>query len=131
MFKSFFSQAFRERLNDSPSSVFRRLRAKNPAPYGFFINLGKNEFLIGASPEMFVRVENIPGIGLRVETCPISGTIERGATPIEDARNIKKLLTNPKEESELTMCTDVDRNDKARICEPGSVRVLGKSLLSN
>ena len=47
--------------------------AINPSPYSFFINLGDDEYLIGASPEMFVRVN-----GRRVETCPISGTIERG-----------------------------------------------------
>lgn len=89
------------------------------------MNLGANEFLVGASPEMFVRVENTRK-GLRVETCPISGTIERGTDPLEDAQQIKKLLANTKEESELTMCTDVDRNDKSRVCVPGSVQVLGR-----
>jgi anthranilate synthase len=85
------------------------------------IHLGDAEYLVGASPEMFVRVE-----GRRVETCPISGTIRRGDDAIEDAEQIKTLLTSAKEESELTMCTDVDRNDKSRICEPGSVRVIGR-----
>ena len=66
------------------------------------------EYLVGASPEMFVRCERT-GDGIRVETCPISGTIERGANPLEDAQRIRTLLTNKKEESELTMCTDVDR----------------------
>lgn len=89
------------------------------------MNLGKGEYLIGASPEMFVRVETTKQ-GLRVETCPISGTIERGRDALEDAQQVKKLLLSSKEESELTMCTDVDRNDKSRICEPGSVRVLGR-----
>ena len=84
-----------------------------------------NEYLVGASPEMFVRVENTLK-GMRVETCPISGTIERGNDALEDAQQIKKLLFSAKEESELTMCTDVDRNDKSRICEPGSVKVLGR-----
>ena len=61
-----------------------------------------------------------------METCPISGTIERGSDPLEDAEQVKKLLANRKEESELTMCTDVDRNDKSRICNPGTVKILGK-----
>jgi anthranilate synthase len=104
---------------------YYRLTIRNPSPYGFFMNLGENEFLVGASPEMFVRVENTRQ-GLRVETCPISGTIERGTDALEDAIQIKKLLANTKEESELTMCTDVDRNDKSRICIPGSVKVLGR-----
>ena len=126
LFEVVLSQTFRERLATSkPSVVFNRLCKRNPSPYGFFMNLGMNEYLIGASPEMFVRVESAPG-GMRVETCPISGTIQRGATALEDAKQIKKLLSSPKEESELTMCTDVDRNDKSRICVPGSVKVVGR-----
>jgi anthranilate synthase len=74
---------------------------------------------------MFVRVEKNDK-GWRCETCPISGTIKRGANAMEDAENIKKILSDAKEESELTMCTDVDRNDKSRICRAGSVQVIGR-----
>jgi anthranilate synthase len=105
----------------APAAFFERLRERNPAPYEFFLNLGGDEFLVGASPEMYVRVT-----GDRVETCPISGTIARGADAIGDAAQIRALLTSPKEESELTMCTDVDRNDKSRVCVPGSVKVIGR-----
>ena len=105
----------------APSEVFRRLRDWNPSPYGFLLSLGEAEYLVGASPEMFVRVD-----GARVETCPISGTIARGRDPISDAAQILALLNSTKDESELTMCTDVDRNDKSRICVPGSVRVIGR-----
>jgi anthranilate synthase len=105
----------------SPAAFYERLRRRNPAPYEFFLNLGDGEYLVGASPEMYVRVT-----GDRVETCPIAGTVARGANPLADAENIRELLTSPKEESELTMCTDVDRNDKSRICVPGSVRVIGR-----
>ena len=105
----------------SPAAFYERLRRRNPAPYEFFLNLGEGEYLVGASPEMYVRVT-----GDRVETCPIAGTIARGAGPLEDAENIRTLLDSAKEESELTMCTDVDRNDKSRICEPGSVKVIGR-----
>jgi anthranilate synthase len=133
LFEAVLSQTFREKLNDAtpPSVLFRRLRARNPAPYGFFINLGQQEYLVGASPEMFVRCEGTnendyrPG-AIRVETCPISGTVARGADALEDAQRVKSLMMNAKEESELTMCTDVDRNDKSRICEPGSVQVIGR-----
>lgn len=106
---------------DSPAAFFRRLRASNPAPYEFFFNLGEGEHLVGASPEMYVRVNED-----RVETCPISGTIARGADALGDADNILELLSSEKEKSELTMCTDVDRNDKARVCVPGSVKILGR-----
>src|SRR3989441_3958777 len=103
------------------SELFLRLRERNPSPYGFLLSLGEAEYLVGASPEMYVRVD-----GDRVETCPISGTIARGRDPIGDASQIVALLTSAKDESELTMCTDVDRNDKSRICAPGSVRVIGR-----
>src|SRR5262245_51512903 len=114
-------QTFSEPCPAPPSELFRRLRERNPAPYGFLINLGRAEYLVGASPEMYVRVD-----GDRVETCPISGTIARGHDPISDAAQILELLNSSKDESELTMCTDVDRNDKSRICKPGSVRVIGR-----
>ncbi|MBE2997671.1 anthranilate synthase component I [Nocardiopsis sp. HNM0947] len=110
----------------SPARFYEMLRERNPAPYEFFFNLGGGEYLVGASPEMFVRVSGRPGEGQRVETCPISGTIRRGEDALGDAENIQELLSSVKEKSELTMCTDVDRNDKSRVCEPGSVRVIGR-----
>ena len=114
-------QMFFERCESNPSDIARRLKVINPSPYSFFINLGDGEYLVGASPEMFVRVN-----GRRVETCPISGTIKRGDDAISDSEQILKLLNSKKDESELTMCSDVDRNDKSRVCEPGSVKVIGR-----
>lgn len=114
-------QMFFEQCRSKPSEVSRRLKTINPSPYSFFINLGDSEYLIGASPEMFVRVS-----GRRIETCPISGTIRRGDDAISDSEQILKLLNSKKDESELTMCSDVDRNDKSRVCEPGSVKVIGR-----
>ncbi|MBB2753679.1 UNVERIFIED_ORG: anthranilate synthase [Rhizobium aethiopicum] len=114
-------QKFMERCESKPSDISKRLKAINPSPYSFFINLGHQEYLVGASPEMFVRVS-----GRRIETCPISGTIKRGDDPIADSEQILKLLNSKKDESELTMCSDVDRNDKSRVCEPGSVKVIGR-----
>jgi anthranilate synthase len=105
----------------SPAAFYELLRHRNPAPYEFLFNLGEGEYLVGASPEMYVRVT-----GDRVETCPIAGTIARGEDTLEDAANIATLLGSAKEESELTMCTDVDRNDKARVCVPGTVKVIGR-----
>jgi anthranilate synthase len=104
-----------------PAAFYERLRERNPAPYEFFFNLGEDEYLVGASPEMYVRVT-----GSRVETCPIAGTIARGSDPLADSDAIRTLLNSLKEESELTMCTDVDRNDKSRVCVPGSIKVLGR-----
>ena len=114
------SHVFRARCA-SPAGFYERLRERNPAPYEFLFNLGDGEHMVGASPEMYVRVT-----GDRVETCPISGTIARGGDPLEDAANIATLIGSAKDESELTMCTDVDRNDKSRVCVPGSVKVIGR-----
>jgi anthranilate synthase len=114
-------QTFFEKCTETPSEIFLRLRERNPSPYGLFINLGEQEYLVGASPEMYVKVTD-----KRVETCPISGTIARGTDAITDAQQILTLLNSLKDESELTMCTDVDRNDKSRICIPGSVKVIGR-----
>ena len=122
LFECVPGQTFYETVKCEPSAISRRLQQINPSPYGFMINLGQQEYLIGASPEMFVKVSD----GNLVETCPISGTIKRGADPIEDSEQILKLLNSKKDESELTMCSDVDRNDKSRVCVPGSVRVKGR-----
>ncbi len=118
-------QTFRAPYSGSPSELFERIQHASPSPYEFFLQLG-DEQLIGASPEMFVRVE-----GRRVETCPIAGTARRTGDPLTDADNIRELLNSKKEESELTMCTDVDRNDKSRVCVPGSVRVIGRRLIES
>lgn len=104
----------------SCSGLFKKMIDINPSPYQFFCQF-MDEQLIGTSPEMFIRVT-----GDRVESCPISGTIKRGKNPIEDAEQIKALLNSEKDEVELTMCTDVDRNDKSRVCKPGSIRLLGR-----
>lgn len=114
------SHVIYEPCKEPASQVYRNLKGINPSPYGFLINLGQ-EYLIGASPEMYVRVE-----GRRIETCPISGTIARGQDALGDAEQIRLLLNSKKDEAELTMCTDVDRNDKSRICEPDSVKVIGR-----
>jgi anthranilate synthase len=121
LFEVVCGQLLADACTDPPSVVFHRLRQANPAPYGALINLGEGEFLVSASPEMYVRVD-----GRRIETCPISGTIARGRDPVEDAERIRELLNSAKDESELTMCTDVDRNDKSRVCVPGTVQVIGR-----
>ncbi len=121
MFESVLSQTFYRRCELPPSAIFEQLKSSNPSPYGALMNLGEGEFLVAASPEMFVRVT-----ADRVETCPISGTIARGADAVSDAEQIRTLLNSAKDEAELTMCTDVDRNDKARVCRPGSVKVIGR-----
>jgi len=118
-------QTFQAGFSGSPSALFKRIQKASPSPYEFFLQFGEEQ-LIGASPEMFVRVE-----GHRVETCPIAGTARRTGDPLRDAESIRELLNSAKEESELTMCSDVDRNDKSRVCVPGSVKVIGRRLIES
>ena len=118
-------QTFSAPFAQSPSELFQRIQKSSPSPYEFMLQMG-DEQLVGASPEMFVRVEED-----QVETCPIAGTARRTGDPLRDAESIRALLNSTKEESELTMCSDVDRNDKSRVCIPGSVKVVGRRLIES
>jgi anthranilate synthase component 1 len=97
--------------------VYRALRHVNPSPYMYFIRIGQNA-IVGASPEMLVRVE-----GRHVETHPIAGTRPRGGTAEEDQRLADELRRNEKERAEHVMLVDLGRNDVGRVAEVGSVRV--------
>jgi len=116
-------QTFSTPYSGRAFELFEKVQEASPSPYEFLLQFGREQ-LVGASPEMFVRVE-----GRRIETCPIAGTAQRTGDPLRDADNIRDLLKSTKEESELTMCTDVDRNDKSRVCDPGSVKVIGRRLI--
>ena len=116
-------QMFRARYQGSVTDLFERVKKSSPSPYEFLFQFGEEQ-LIGASPEIFVRVKE-----KRIESSPIAGTTRRTGDPMRDAENIRALLASTKEESELTMCTDVDRNDKSRVCAPGSVQVIGRRLI--
>lgn len=118
-------QTFSAPFDANPSELFKRIQKTNPSPYEFILQMG-DEQLVGASPEMFVRIE-----GCEVESCPIAGTARRSGDALRDAENIRALLNSLKEESELTMCSDVDRNDKSRVCIPGSVKVIGRRLIES
>jgi len=111
------SQRFETELDADPFAVYRALRHVNPSPYMFFIRMGRHA-LVGASPEMLVRVE-----GRRVETHPIAGTRPRGTSEDEDQRLAEELKASEKERAEHVMLVDLGRNDIGRVSEPGSVRV--------
>jgi len=112
-FEVVLSHSFTGDYYRSPLELYRRFRDINPSPYQFYVDYG-DEALVGASPEMFVRVEN----GL-VQARPISGTVPRGADSLTDYHNMMFLLNSEKEKSELDMLIDLARNDVSRVCEPG------------
>lgn len=100
-----------------PLEAYRRLRRLNPAPYAFLLDWGAFA-LVGASPEMLVRVA-----GQEAETLPIAGTVPRGASLEEDAARFEALKRDEKELAEHQMLVDLARNDLGRIGVPGGVRV--------
>jgi anthranilate synthase component 1 len=111
------SQRFDTTITADPFTVYRALRHVNPSPYMFFIRMGATS-IVGASPEMLVRVE-----GRRIETHPIAGTRPRGAGAEEDLRLAEELKASEKERAEHVMLVDLGRNDIGRVAEYGSVRV--------
>jgi anthranilate synthase component 1 len=111
------SQRFRVDDPPPPLAAYRRLRRLNPSPYGFLLEW-EGFALVGASPEMLVRVQ-----GGEVETLPIAGTVPRGASAEEDAARFEALKRDPKERAEHQMLVDLARNDLGRVAVPGGVRV--------
>ncbi len=114
-FQVVLSQRFRMKCTIDPYSIYRSLRIINPSPYMYFMKLG-DAYIVGASPELLVRVEN--GV---VETRPIAGTRPRGKTLEEDIALEKELLADEKERAEHIMLVDLGRNDLGRVSEMGTV----------
>lgn len=117
IFQVVLSQRFQRPTDADPFSVYRALRTVNPSPYMFFLNLPEAA-IIGASPEMLVRVEDGA-----IETHPIAGTRRRGRNADDEARMQAELLADEKERAEHLMLVDLGRNDVGRVSMPGSVQV--------
>ena len=108
---------FEVETSDSPAAVYERLRASSPAHHGGFVRVG-GVSLLSASPEEFLGVRD--GV---VRTRPIKGTRPRGADAVADAALARELVASEKERAENVMIVDLMRNDLARVCEVGTVRV--------
>lgn len=111
------SQRFQCGVGASAPELYLALRQSNPAPYSAYLDTGEAQIL-STSPECFLNIHN-----RLVVTRPVKGTRARGATPQDDARIAAELLASPKDNAELVMITDLERNDLGRVCEFGSVRV--------
>ena len=109
-------------LQKHPFESYRELRETNPSPYSFYYNLGENEILYGASPEMHIRIDVTPK-GKELQIRPIAGTIIRSNNPLEDAENRKQLLNDEKEIREHTMLVDLARHELYKLCNAESVEV--------
>ena len=111
------SQRLSRATTAHPFSVYRALRTVNPSPYMYYLAMG-DSYLVGASPEMLVRVED--GV---IETHPIAGTRRRGKDAAEDLALEEELKSDEKERAEHVMLVDLGRNDIGRVSVPGTVRV--------
>ncbi|MDY7539139.1 anthranilate synthase component I [Undibacterium sp. RTI2.1] len=121
-------QRIRKPYVDSPLSLYRALRSLNPSPYMYFYNFGDMQ-IIGASPEILVRNEQLSDSNKKVTIRPLAGTRPRGNTPELDAQLAKELLADPKEIAEHVMLIDLARNDVGRIAKTGSVKVTDQMVI--
>ncbi|MDO9324383.1 MAG: anthranilate synthase component I [Methanoregula sp.] len=117
IFQAVISRRMECPVKNDPFAIYAALREINPSPYMYYLDFG-DEQVIGASPEMLVRVEK-----RQVTTVPIAGTRPRGCDAREDAELAQELLNDPKERAEHTMLVDLARNDIGRVCRFGTVEV--------
>jgi anthranilate synthase component I len=117
IFQVVLSQRFSATTKAEPFEIYRELRALNPSPYLFFLQMN-DIHVIGSSPEMLVRVR-----GRDVFYRPIAGTLPRGRDEAEDQRFEKEMLSSEKERAEHIMLVDLGRNDLGRVCDYGTVQV--------
>ncbi|MCL4248917.1 MAG: anthranilate synthase component I [Anaerolineae bacterium] len=117
-FQIVVSQRFSRRTSAPPLAIYRALRATNPSPYMFLLRFGDDFTLVGASPEMMVRLED----GVATNR-PIAGSRPRGTNEAEDRQLEEDLLADPKERAEHVMLVDLGRNDLGRVCDYGTVKV--------
>jgi len=125
IFQVVVSQRLSRPTEADPFTIYRALRMLNPSPYMFFLDFsgvagieGDTVRIIGASPEMHVRLENEMAY-----LHPIAGTRWRGKTQEEDDQLAADLLNDPKERAEHVMLVDLGRNDLGRVCNYGTVNV--------
>ncbi len=117
IFQVVVSQRLSRHVNAAPFTVYRALRSINPSPYMFFLDF-QDLHIIGASPELLVRVEDG-----EVTIHPIAGTRKRGDDLQSDQQLADELKNDPKERAEHVMLVDLGRNDVGRVSIPGSVKV--------
>ncbi|MFH0847688.1 MAG: anthranilate synthase component I [Chloroflexota bacterium] len=111
------SQRISRPVSVHPFDIYRALRTINPSPYMYYLHL--NDFyIVGASPELLVRVED----GM-VDYRPLAGTRRRGRDEAEDRALESELKNSVKEQAEHIMLVDLGRNDVGRVSVPGTVRV--------
>ncbi len=121
-FQVVLSQRMSVPFQARPVDVYRALRALNPSPYMYFLDVGGTQ-VVGSSPEILVRLQRTDDGGGEVTVRPIAGTRPRGATPAQDLALEAELLADPKERAEHLMLIDLGRNDVGHVSAPGTVEL--------
>ncbi|MEK7310103.1 MAG: aminodeoxychorismate synthase component I [Planctomycetota bacterium] len=124
IYQANLSQRFEIPLNKHPLELFQILQQINPAPFSALLKPNNNKLIISSSPERFLKVKN----GY-IETRPIKGTRPRGQTKQQDSRLKKELFHSIKDNAELAMIVDMERNDLGRVCKYDSVKVTQQKVL--
>ena len=122
IFQVVLSQRLSVPFKARPVDVYRALRALNPSPYMYFLDVGDMQ-VVGSSPEILVRLQHDDSGRGQITVRPIAGTRPRGATVEEDNALEAELLADPKERAEHLMLIDLGRNDVGKVSQPGTVRV--------
>jgi anthranilate synthase component 1 len=117
------SQRMSQDFAAPPLSLYRALRSLNPSPYMFYYDMGDHH-VVGASPEILVRLENST-----VTSRPIAGTRPRGKTREQDLALAEELLADPKERAEHVQLMDLGRNDVGRVAQIGTVKVTDNMMI--
>jgi anthranilate synthase component 1 len=117
------SQRMAQKFTAPPLSLYRALRSLNPSPYMFYYDMGDHH-VVGASPEILVRLENGT-----VTARPIAGTRPRGKNREQDLALAEELLADPKERAEHVQLMDLGRNDVGRVAQTGSVKVTDNMMI--
>ncbi|GAX60769.1 para-aminobenzoate synthase [Candidatus Scalindua japonica] len=130
------SQRFQTQIETSPYDIYKRLREINPASFSSYLKFD-NKYIVSSSPERFLSLKNTPiGTGKQsdkieriIQTRPIKGTRPRGKEEDINKRMKEELLSSKKDDAELAMIVDLERNDLGRVCNYNSVKVTEKKIL--
>ena len=125
------SQRFQTQIEASPYEIYKRLRKINPASFSSYLKFD-NKYIISSSPERFLSLQNRPGSGgmvRKIQTMPIKGTRPRGKDEDTNKKMQEELLSSKKDDAELAMIVDLERNDLGRVCNYNTVKVTEKKRL--
>ncbi|MHC4322036.1 MAG: anthranilate synthase component I family protein, partial [Planctomycetota bacterium] len=130
------SQRFQTQIEPSPYEIYKRLRKINPASFSSYLKFD-NKYIVSSSPERFLSLQNAPdstgkqseGVARNIQTRPIKGTRPRGKDEGINKKMQKELISSKKDDAELAMIVDLERNDLGRVCNYNTVKVTEKKKL--